>query len=292
RLWVPAGEQQRLNAWMLMAGSLGLVVGTLPAERMAAAWGWRALFMTVGALFLQVAVAVAWLSPRQARRAAPAALASGSYAGMARSACMRSIGPLGLFNYAVLVAVQTLWAGPWLTHVGGLGATEAARRLMFINGIVLAVFLLMGWLLPRVVASADDGERLLRRWTPLSVGLLFLIAVLGSDAGWPVFAAYCVCAWPLSVTHPLVAQRFAGAQAGRALAWFNLLLFAGVFFWQWGFGVVVAWLQPVLGVVDAYRLAMLLLALLSAIGYLMFMPSAGPRGPRPQARRPSAFSIF
>ncbi|MFN6995689.1 MAG: hypothetical protein ACK4PH_15945 [Aquincola tertiaricarbonis] len=100
-----------------------------------------------------------------------------------------------------------------------------------------------------------------------------------------------VCAWPLSVTHPLVGQRFAGAQAGRALAWFNLLLFAGVFFWQWSFGLVIAWLQPVLGVADAYRLAMLMLALLSALGYLVFMSRSGP-GSRFQPRRPSAFSIF
>lgn len=275
RLWLPGAAQQRINAWMLMAGSLGLMLGTLPAERMAAAWGWRWLFAAASVLFLLVAVALAWCSPRQARRLVPFEGGQGSYRSIARSACMRAIGPLGFFNYAVLVAVQTLWMGPWLSELGGLGAQAVAARLMLINGLMLAVFLVMGWLLPRITPSHDDGERLLRRWTPVSIGLLGLIAALGSRAGWPMFAAYCVCAWPLSLTHPLLGQRLPGAQAGRALALFNLMLFAGAFFWQWGFGLAVAQLQPRVGTVDAYRLAMLGLALLSVAGYLLFLRADG-----------------
>jgi MFS family permease len=32
RLWTTPAQQQRLNSWMLMAGALGLVFGTLPSE--------------------------------------------------------------------------------------------------------------------------------------------------------------------------------------------------------------------------------------------------------------------
>jgi predicted MFS family arabinose efflux permease len=269
RLWTPQGMQQRVNAWMLMAGALGLVAGTLPAERIAAQLGWRLLFVMVGVLFLVVAFSIACFSPRQERKAASAGLMSG-YGVVLRNPYIRSIGPMGFFNYSILVAVQTLWVGPWLTSLGGLTAGDAATRLMYINGIMLFVFLAMGYVSPKINKAADDSERILRTWTPLSVTAIFLIAYMGERAGWTLFAAYCVCAWPLSVTHPLVGQRFPQAQAGRALAFFNLLLFAGVFVWQWVFGIVVTKLQGKLGSTDAYRLAMLMLAFLSTAGYLAF----------------------
>lgn len=272
RLWTGPGEQQRINAWMLMAGALGLVLGTLPAESVASTVGWRPLFVAVGAMFAGVAVLIALLCPAP-EKAAPTgtAAATSGYAAILRNPCMLSLGPLALFNYAILVAVQTLWAGPWLTTLGGMGARDAATQLMLINGIVLGVFLVMGWLSPRINASAEDGERILRVGAPLGVAMLFLIAWMGEGAGWAVFAVYCVLSWPLSVTHPLVGQRFAPGEAGRAIALFNLLLFAGVFAWQWGFGIVVMRLEPVLGAVDAYRLGMLLLALLSLAGYGVFL---------------------
>jgi len=271
RLWTAPSDQQRINAWMLMSGALGLVLGTLPAEGIATWFGWRQLFVAIGVLFALVAILVAVLTPKQAVKPSSATGLMSSYKAILRNPYTASIGPIGLFNYSILVAVQTLWVGPWLTALGGLSSREAATKLMYINGLMLIVFLVMGYISPKINKSADDGERILKNWTPLSVGLLFLIAYWGSDAGWLLFAAFCVVAWPLSITHPLVGQRFAPSEAGRAIAFFNLLLFAGVFFWQWGFGIVVTKLHPVLGAVDAYRVSMMLLAILSLVGYLIFL---------------------
>jgi MFS family permease len=271
RLWASPKEQQRINAWMLMAGALGLVAGTLPAEGLANAFGWRPLFIAIGSLFVVVAILVAILTPKQARKPSSGQSFLQNYKTVLQKPYLRSIGPLALFNYSILVAVQTLWVGPWLTTLGGLTAREAATNLMAINSIMLVVFFLMGYLSPKMNKSADDGERILKTWTPLSIMVLFLIAYLGVDANWLIFAVYCVAAWPLSVTHPLVGQRFPAAEAGRAIAFFNLLLFAGVFFWQWGFGLVVTHLHPLLGMTNAYRLGMLLLAMLSLVGYIIFI---------------------
>jgi MFS family permease len=271
RLWSSPGDQQRINAWMLMSGALGLVLGTLPVESIAAAFGWRPLFMAIGFLFVLVATSIALLSPHQPMKPSTATGLIGSYSSIVKNPHTIALGPLGLFNYSILVAVQTLWVGPWLTTLGGLTSREAATKLMYINGIMLAVFFVMGYLSPKINKSAEDGEGILRTWMPFSIALLFLIAYCGADAGWLWFAAYCVAAWPLSVTHPLVGQRFPSGEAGKAIAFFNLLLFAGVFFWQWGFGIVVTQLSPVLGIGNAYRAGMLFLALLSLAGYLAFL---------------------
>ena len=271
RLWASASEQQRINAWMLMAGALGLVAGTLPAEGLASIVGWRLLFIAVGGLFLLVAILVAVFAPKQSSKPSSGLNLLQNYKAILKKPYSRSIGFMALFNYSILVAVQTLWVGPWLTTLGGLTARAAATKLMYINSIMLVVFLLMGYLAPKINKSADDAEKILQRWTPLSVLILFLIAYLGADATWLIFAAYCVAAWPLSITHPLVGQRFPAAEAGRAIAFFNLLLFSGVFFWQWGFGLVVTHLHAILGINNAYRFGMLILAILSLLGYIIFI---------------------
>lgn len=116
--------------------------------------------------------------------------------------------------------------------------------------------------------------------------MLIVIATLGSAAQWYHFAAFCVAAWPLSVTHPLVGQRFDPSEAGRAIAFFNLLLFVGVFVWQWGFGMMVSALSGSYGTEAAYRLALGALALLSAIGYAAFVALPGKR-PRPERVPPA-----
>lgn len=271
RLWTTPSDQQRINAWMLMSGALGLVIGTLPAESIATLIGWRQLFVVVGGLFVLVATLIITLTPRQEIKSSSATGLIRSYSTILKNPYMTAIGPMGLFNYGILVAVQTLWVGPWLTTLGGLTSRDVSTKLMYINSVMLVIFLVMGYVSPKFNKSAEDGERILLTWTPISIALLFLIAYLGTDTSWLFFAVYCAMAWPLSITHPIVGQRFSPSEAGRAIAFFNLLLFAGVFFWQWGFGVVVTQLDPIMGVINAYRVGMLLLAILSLVGYLVFL---------------------
>ena len=272
RLWTPAPMQQRINSWMLMAGALGLVLGTLPSESVATAYGWRPLFMALGVLFGAVAGLIALYAPRHTRsnEQGTTGIVSG-YAQVVRAPYTWKIGALGLLNYAILVAVQTLWVGPWLTEVTGETTRGASMGLLWINIIMLVVFLVMGYLSPYIIRSPDDAETLLRRFTPFSIAMLVWITTMGSSAQWYHFAAFCAAAWPLSVTHPLVGQRFDPAEAGRAIAFFNLLLFVGVFLWQWGFGVLVSELGGRYGTEAAYQLALAALALLSVIGYGIFV---------------------
>ncbi|NBB82492.1 MAG: MFS transporter, partial [Alphaproteobacteria bacterium] len=268
RLWTAPALQQRLNSWMLMAGALGLVMGTLPSESIATTFGWRPLFIGLGAFFAVVAGLVALFAPGHTRDGQVRIGFLKSYASVIRAPYTWKIGALGLFNYAILVAVQTLWIGPWLTDVSGETMRGASLGLLLVNLIMLVVFLLMGYLTPRFIKSPDDAEALLRRFTPVSLIMLVIIVYLGSGATWVHFALFCVAAWPLSVTHPLVGQRFDSGEAGRAIAFFNLLLFVGVFLWQWSFGMVAsALLLQGYDTELAYRIALGGLVLLSGVGY-------------------------
>jgi MFS family permease len=270
RQWAAPATQQRINAWMLMSGALGMLLGTLPSEALASSVGWRWLFHGLALLFVTVALAVWHCSPPAL--AAPRRQGGlRAYLPILRHPATWTVAPLGLANYAILVAVQTLWAGPWFTTVNHASSRQAATQLFWINGLMLAVFAVMGALSPRIVHGANDAQRLLRTLTPLSVLALGAIAWQGSAATWPWFAAYCVACWVLSLTHPLVGQCFPAAEAGRAIAFFNLLLFASVFGWQWATGALMEHLVGA-GATrgEALRTAFCVLALASASGYLAF----------------------
>jgi MFS family permease len=58
RMLVPA-SQLRVNAWMLMSGSLGMLASTLPVQWLLPGLGWRGLFVLFGGLLVLAMAAVA-----------------------------------------------------------------------------------------------------------------------------------------------------------------------------------------------------------------------------------------
>ena len=44
---------------------------------------------------------------------------------------------MGFFNYGGMIAMQTLWAGPWMVKVSGYTPLEAATGLFWLNVCML-----------------------------------------------------------------------------------------------------------------------------------------------------------
>ena len=193
-----------------------------------------------------------------------------SYLPIIKSPIIWRIGILVAINYAILIALQTLWVGPWLTNLSEETTRGASLGLLYINILTLVVFLVMGYLSPRLMSSPQDAERLLRRGTLPCILVLVWIAYLGAAATWYHFAIFCVIAWPISVTHPLIGQYFPPEEAGRAIAFVNFLLFAGVFVWQSGMGLIISALTPSFGVTLAYQLSLMVLIAFSLLGFVFF----------------------
>lgn len=233
--------QVRANAWMLMTGSLGMLASTLPVQWLLPHTGWRGLFAGV-ALALLGALLLVWrLVPADVP--GPAAAAGGGYRAVFAHPAFRRLAPLGVLGYGSLVALQTLWIGPWLSQVGGQDAAAAARGLFVVNLAMLLAFLGWGLVVPRLQRAGWDGERLIAVGWPLGAALGALALWQGPQASAALWAAWCVAASVVSLAQPAVAQAFPLALAGRALSAYNLLIFAGVFVLQWGIGLAIDALQ-------------------------------------------------
>lgn len=276
RRFEPAA-QLRANSWMLMAGSLGMVASTVPVQWLLPLLGWRGLFWAVTAGLLLAWALTAWGVPRDAP-AAPS-VGGGGYAQVWRHPMFVRMAPLGFFPYGGLVAVQALWAGPWLTQVAGQTPQQAATGLLVINLTMLVVFLAWGMVMPRLQRLGWGPQRLIAWGWPLHVLLLLAILWLGPQANAAWWAAWCASVSVVSLSQPALGQAFAAHLAGRALSAYNLLIFAGVFAIQWGVGLLID-LARSLGAdtLAAYRLAFGLLALCCLASGLWYRAKPAPEG--------------
>lgn len=241
RRWLQPATQMRANSWMLMTGSLGMVASTLPVQWLMPLLGWRGLFWLLAALVLLsmlglVALAPAW---RQAADAPSPDAPSVGYREIWRHPYFRQMLPIGFFNYGGMVAVQTLWAGPWMVKVAGYTPAQSALGLFGINLCMLTAFWLWGVINPHLARRGLRAERLIAWGLPTSFVALASIIWLGAGAGWPMWAAFCVSSTFVSLSQPAVALALPAQAAGRALSAYNLVIFAGVFTVQWAIGLLI-----------------------------------------------------
>ena len=242
RRWLAGPTLLRANSWMLMSGSLGMLASTLPVQWLLPLVGWRPLFWALAALVLLAIAVIAWAVPAWQRDSEPAdgqATARTSYAEVWRSRYFQKMSPLAFFNYGGLVAVQTLWAGPWMIKVCGYTPLEAATGLFYINAVMLVTFWGWGLLNPRLAKAGWHTDRLMTWGVPVSLAVLAINIYSGPRTGWVGWAAFCMASTVISLSQPAVGLSFKPALAGRALSAFNLVIFAGVFAVQWGIGLLV-----------------------------------------------------
>ncbi len=281
RRWFAPELQLRANSWMLMSGSLGMVAATLPVQALLPVLGWRGIFVVIAGLVLIVIAVIALLVPRW-QTAATAAVQNSKdsgYGPIFAQPYFRKMAWLGFFNYGGMVAVQSLWAGPWMVQVAGHTPQQAAQGLFNINVCMLLSFLLWGWLNPKLVARGYSAEILIKLGMPLSLLALFGSIALGAQAHWWAWAAFCVLSTFASLSQPAVGMAFPAHLAGRALSGFNLLIFSGVFVVQWGIGLGVdAFLALGFSKIQAFQAAFTLYGICCLGGYAALF-----RKPKPAA---------
>ncbi len=246
RRWLTPAAQLRTNSWMLMTGSLGMLTSTLPVQWLMPWMGWRVMFLVLAVMVALTMLLMAWQVPawevpsEDAQAQTPAT--EKGYAAVWRSRYFWRMTPIGFFSYGGMVAIQTLWAGPWLTQVGGWSSMEAATGLFIINLTMLCVFWTWGLVTPKLSRRGIHPNKLIAWGLPASFGVMGLLIVAAEGLGAStagVLALFCLTSSFVSLAQPAVGQAFPAALAGRALSAYNLVIFSGIFVVQWGIGLTV-----------------------------------------------------
>jgi hypothetical protein len=266
---------------MLMTGSLGMLSSTLPVQWLMPIMGWRAIFAGLAVLVALSMVMIYVLVPVWEKSetdpqdsAAQAVKTEEGYGPIWRNAYFWRMAPIGFFCYGGLLALQTLWAAPWMTVVGGYSPLDAATGLFAINLAMLVAFWAWGLVTPRLAKRGILPNQIIAWGQPISFVVLAWIIVSGPQLGDKTALAlslFCISSTFVSLAQPSVGMAFPPHLAGRALSAYNLVIFVGVFVVQWGIGLGVdlfksfGW-SPVL----AFQAAFSVFGLCAVASYVYF----------------------
>ena len=276
RIWFAENLQQRANSWMLMIASLGFVSSTLPVQLLLPSFGWRSIFggiaiLILGSILLILVFIPKW-NQKEIINSTRSLDQSGTLADVWKSKFFISVIPMGLFNYGGLMAIQTLWAGPWMIRVSGYTPIESATGLFWINITMLFSFFIWGYFLPKINDKGFSAIKILKLGLPVSFIVMLIIIIFGNKAGAALLTLFVLSSIFLSVTQPAVGLSFPSYLAGKALTSFNLLIFSGTFLMQWLIGFVIDYVKmqgysEILG----FKVAFSVFLFLSLVSYFFFL---------------------
>ncbi|MGE5547433.1 MAG: MFS transporter [Solirubrobacterales bacterium] len=277
--WVPQPRWPLMNGIVLFSGGMGAVAATAPVQAALALVDWRGVYAILAAVTVAAAVFLFLTVPdRDAGGESP------SLAAQMREVrrilvhpLFLRIAPVTMVSLGAFMAIQGLWAGPWLRDVARLGADGAAAGLTVMAAGTAAGYLLMG-----AVAA-----RLALRGIPTVVvaaaGLAVFWCAGGAMAlGWtgaPIFlsAVYGFFGASSSLNYAVLTQGFEPHLAGRVNTSVNLCIFAAAFTTQWGLGAIIGlWPKQAAGgwPPEAFMVAFAVPVVLQAAAFLWFMPAA------------------
>jgi predicted MFS family arabinose efflux permease len=240
-LWVPETRRALANACVMSLGAIGLIVSTAPMEWAVQRVGWRWVFLALALVTLLasglIMVLVTERKPVQAGDTLRQQIAAVGV--IYRDRAFWGLAPLLGISAGTHIAIQSLWAGPWLRDVAGLDRDGVAHQLL-----AMAVAFLVG-----ILASGALTDWLVRRGVgKLTVMVGFLIVFMTSQAvimtAWAPAQYIAWLAFGMSgqvaiLAYPWLATHFGAALSGRANTAMNFLIFTSATAAQYVIGAII-----------------------------------------------------
>jgi sugar phosphate permease len=250
--WFAAAEFTLMTSILMAMGGIGSLTATTPMALFSNRFGWRAAFLSVGALTLILTVLVwrfvrdrpadlGWASA--AGGAGQKAPAIGLFQGLQKVAGCRHFWPLAVwffFDAAIFFTFGGLWGGPYLIHVYGMSKSQAGQVLSLLAIGLIVGSPLLGFLSNQVFRARKPVIVLS---SLIVVGLTAALAFYTDRI--PIAGLYLICLGLGMFASSTVVVAFTATKelfpiqiAGTATGLVNIFPFAG--------GAVM---QPVLGLV-------------------------------------------
>lgn len=233
-VWFDPLRLPMVNGVIMASGGLGALTATTPVQAALEVTDWRNLFVILALLTLLCAAIIYWLVPEQ-KRAEPETFSEvlASIRDIFRSRFFWAIAPMTMLSQSSFLAIQGLWAGPWLQDVAGLPADQGASLLFLIASAMVAGFLSLGTITSRLSHSGIPPLRI--AVIGMLVFQLIQLVLLWQPTGFwmtPLWVLFGFFGTTGILVYAVLSQHFPRNLAGRVNTAINLLVFVTAFLLQ------------------------------------------------------------
>lgn len=267
-VWYPVERLPSLNAAVMVAGGLGALAATTPLAWAVPVFGWRGLFLVLAGLAVLAALAI-FCTPEKPTSPAGATLVGQlrEMIGVLRSRAFWRYPPMTATGLGGFVALQGLWAVPWLIDVGGQTREVAAFHMLLTTLAMVGGFLATALFIGPLRRRGVPPGRVMAIGNALALLVMLALwqGIGSSHLLWSVLGMTFAVG---NVAYAEITSRFGPALAGRVNAALNLCTFVGAFVLQWGYGVMVDQLGAGgWSLAESHRAAFGMLLALQAAGF-------------------------
>ena len=240
-MWFPLNRIAYINGWYMAFGGLGVLAATGPVDFAMRIMDWRQMFMLLAAVTLVIAALILLVVPERPDSATRGSLVSQirEIGQIYRDPYFWRIVPLMFTCSGSYLAIQGLWAGPWLLEVDGFSQADIALHLT-----IMAVGMIVG-----VMGSGLFAAGLQRLGFDMAevCGFAAVFSILGmllliSDILPSSYLLWGYIGLVVALTilvFAALAHHFPVSQAARANTAANVLVFSMAFAYQWGIGWMI-----------------------------------------------------
>jgi predicted MFS family arabinose efflux permease len=280
-LWFPLERLPAVTGWVMFTGGIGAMVATAPVEAALQFTTWRGVFVIAAGCTFLAAAALFFVAPERPSAGSRESLAE-QLRGVARvfgSGTFWSLAAASALFQATNMAIQGLWAGPWLADVAGYDRRGVALSLLGLAAATTVGFLGWGVAASRLAARGFTPLKLFRIGTSVFLATQLLLCAGVTSGAWLLWALFGLSGTSGSLAFTILSHTFPMSMTGRANTALNLLVFLTAFACQWAIGAVVNLWPAAAGHYhpEGYRAAFAVFIALQglAFGWLMF----GAKGP-------------
>jgi len=240
--WFPRDKLPLANGFIMASGGLGAIMATAPTEALVAEVGWRYGFVALGIATVAAALILWIVVPERVRETGGESVAEriGDLRQVYGNLAFWRIAPITALSQGTFLAIQTLWAGPWLRDVAGLDSVAVSFTLLY--GAVGFIFgnILIGFVAVRL--TKRGVAPIVVTGSGMSMFMLVQLAVIGEwvAAPWALWFVFGMVGAIGVLSFSVLSQEFPAHLSGRASTGMNLLVFSSAFALQWGIGEVIS----------------------------------------------------
>lgn len=239
--WFPKDKVPLVNGLYLVSGALGALAATLPFEYALQFMDWRGLFVILSIGTIAVGALIYFIVPDKPNATVVTSLREQKeeLGRIYKDPYFWRIVPLLFTGVSANMAIQGLWAAPWLSNVVGLERAAVANHLF-----VVAIAMLFGFLFSGVFASMLQKVGVEIASTCALVSACNIVIMLSAvfqvlESSIILWAAVGFFGVQLTIVYAALASHFPETVVGRANTAANVLVFIMAFTYQFGIGAII-----------------------------------------------------